>query len=167
MIERGKRLKKPKKQIYPRVETFQKIRNIVAESGNEQTDMLLDFIDIQIAHAKHKNEYSQEWHQKQKEEKNLLNDVICSCLTLQFQDIETIFKKIKDSYPEKEITLAMINSRLGRMVKEGRIDCRRVPSGKERNFIKLYALPLAETQNLEEDTNINIDPYYIDPNRTF
>lgn len=53
------------------------------------------------------------------------------------------------------------------MVKEGRIDCRRVPSGKERNFIKLYALPLAETQNLEEDTNINIDPYYIDPNRTF
>lgn len=165
MIQRGKRYREKK---YSRTENLQAIRDIVAKSGHRRTKTLLAVIDREIARTQRKNEYAKgRTHRGRSIERDAITDIVYSCIDMQFKDIKQIVAEANQKNPKKEITPGMVNYRMGRMVKEGKVDCLRTRTGKEDNFIKLYALPLAETQNLEEDTNINIDPYYIDPNRTF
>lgn len=118
-----------------KTEMFEILRSVVMESGHEQSDEMIEFINAQVAQIAARAEKAKIRAAEKREESDALCNAVYKTLTTEYQSADDITTALNDA----EITRAKVIARLKRLIDSASVE-KTMAKTEEGKRVTVYRL---------------------------
>lgn len=118
-----------------KTEMFEILRSVVMESGHEQSDEMIEFINAQVAQIAARAEKAKIRAAEKREESDALCNAVYKTLTTEYQSADDITAALNDA----EITRAKVIARLKRLIDSASVE-KTMAKTEEGKRVTVYRL---------------------------